>query len=292
MERRSHFCTYGDRTASESHRRNNTKFCMNISQYKISIAGKPLNEYLKSLKDADYKKQIISRTLCDAKSRANSHELLAIVSQYNPHFERSHLQMQSLVRAGEATSLHMGNEPQLGARRAVPRGLCERVVRVIRVRDNAGDLRDVYRAPHDTYPYISECVSHERLGHTTRVFGEKGPDGKCVDWLIALSRSGGEWRETQRLQTDAFGYTCCALSDSRVLVGGVRSLSLDVNGAVPSGERPDSHCAPLPHRRARRVQAVSRDERQRHTRGDVPRRLTYRCGDCAATGSRNSRASD
>ena len=57
------------------------KFCVNISQYKISIAGKPLNEYLKSLKDADYKKQIISRTLCDAKSRANSHELLSIVTQ-------------------------------------------------------------------------------------------------------------------------------------------------------------------------------------------------------------------
>ena len=29
------------------------------------------------------------------------------------------------------------------------------VVRAMRVRDNAGDLRDVYRAPHDTSPLIT-----------------------------------------------------------------------------------------------------------------------------------------
>ena len=50
-----------------------------------------------------------------------------------------------------------------------------------------------------------------------------------------------------------------------------RPVGLHVTGAVPSGERPDSHRAPLPHRRARRVQTVQRDERQRHARGDVTR---------------------
>ena len=29
-----------------------------------------------------------------------------------------------------------------------------KVVRAMRVRDNAGDLRDVYRAPHDTSPFV------------------------------------------------------------------------------------------------------------------------------------------
>ena len=46
-----------------------------------------------------------------------------------------------------------------------------KVVRAIHLRDNAGDLRDVYRAPHDTKPLRVECVPHERLGHIARVFG-------------------------------------------------------------------------------------------------------------------------
>ena len=44
------------------------------------------------------------------------------------------------------------------------------VVCAMRVRDNAGDLRDVYRAPHDTTPFIYS-VPHERLGHTAHVLG-------------------------------------------------------------------------------------------------------------------------
>ena len=38
-------------------------------------------------------------------------------------------------------------------------------------------------------------------------------------WLVALSRKGSEWREAQRVQTDGMGWICCALSDSRVLIG-------------------------------------------------------------------------
>ena len=39
-------------------------------------------------------------------------------------------------------------------------------------------------------------------------------------WLVALSCNGSEWHEAQRVQTDGEGIVCCALSDSRVLIGG------------------------------------------------------------------------
>ena len=57
--------------------------------------------------------------------------------------------------------------------------------------------------------------------------GEEGPDRKFADWLVALSRSGSEWREAQRVQTDRIGYISCALSDSGVLIGNIsRSMEL------------------------------------------------------------------
>ena len=93
------------------------------------------------------------------------------------------------------------------------------VVRAMRVRDNAGDLRDVYRAPHDTSPYI-RSVCHMSDSDTLLVCsGEEGPDRKYAKWLVALSRNGSEWREAQRVQTDGMGVISCALSDSRVLIG-------------------------------------------------------------------------
>ena len=81
-----------------------------------------------------------------------------------------------------------------------------------------------------------ERVSPERHGHTARVFGGKGSDGKRADWLVALSRSGNEWRETHRLQTEETGRQCCALSDSRALVGGLNSTYLELF-RVQSGPR-------------------------------------------------------
>ena len=76
------------------------------------------------------------------------------------------------------------------------------VVRVMRVRDNAGDLRDVYRAPHDTSPFILS-VCHMSDSDTLFVCSyEDGPDGKTANWLVALSRNGSEWRETHRVLTD------------------------------------------------------------------------------------------
>ena len=151
------------------------KFCVNISQYKISIAGKTLNKYLKSLKDADYKKQILSRTLCDAKSRANSHELLAIVTQNLPLI-RVRVSHPEAARFSEPARgfLHMWNEPQLGARRAVPRGLRERSgASDSSARHRRRPARRVQSATRHMRIH-SECMSHERLGHTTRVFAGKG----------------------------------------------------------------------------------------------------------------------
>ena len=87
------------------------------------------------------------------------------------------------------------------------------VVRAMRVRDNAGDLRDVYRAPHDTSPFI-RSVCHMSYSDTLLVCSHE--DNK---WLVALSRNGSEWREAQRVQTDGTGEISCALSDSRVLIG-------------------------------------------------------------------------
>ena len=46
-----------------------------------------------------------------------------------------------------------------------------KVVRAMRARDNAGDLRDVYQSPTRQVSTYMECVSHERLGHASRVFG-------------------------------------------------------------------------------------------------------------------------
>ena len=91
-----------------------------------------------------------------------------------------------------------------------------KVVRAMRVRDNAGDLRDVYKAPHDTSPYISS-VCHMSDSDTLLVCSGEYVGNK---WLVALSRNGSEWREAQRVQTYERGWISCALSDSRVLIGG------------------------------------------------------------------------
>ena len=48
---------------------------------------------------------------------------------------------------------------------------------------------------------------------------EKKTEREWVNWLVALSRNGSEWREAQRVQTDGRGHISCALSDSRVLIG-------------------------------------------------------------------------
>ena len=117
-----------------------------------------------------------------------------------------------------------------------------RVVRVIGVRrDNAGDLRDVYKTGDDSYP---QSVCHMKDSDTLLVGEWHRTSEESGDyWLVALSRSGSEWRETHRLQlhvTSNNRLHLCALSDSRVLCGQYRSTYLELlraDVAVESGAR-------------------------------------------------------
>ena len=110
------------------------------------------------------------------------------------------------------------------------------VVRAMRVRDNAGDLRDVYRVPQKKSQFIYS-VCHMSDSDTLLVCSaERGPDGNNARWLVALSRNGSEWRETQRVQTDGMGLISCALSDSRVLIGQYFSTYMELF-RVESGPR-------------------------------------------------------
>ena len=162
------------------------------------------------------------------------------------------------------------------------------VVRAMRVRDNAGDLRDVYRGTlHDTSPNVLS-VCHMSDSDTLLVCSrEKGQDRKLAYWLVALSRNGSEWREAQRVQTDGRGQISCALSDSRVLIGEPYSTYMELF-RVESGPR------------IARVHPIHVPEKYlwfSATCGNdmlVPLRMTILCAciDCAATGWRNSRASN
>ena len=104
------------------------------------------------------------------------------------------------------------------------------VVRAMRVRDNAGDLRDVYRAPYDTSPLVCS-VCHMSDSDTLLVCLSEDKN-----WLVALSRNGSEWCEAQRVQTDGKGLLSCALSDSRVLIGEYDSIYMELF-RVESGSR-------------------------------------------------------
>ena len=97
-----------------------------------------------------------------------------------------------------------------------------KVVRAMPLRNNAGDLREVYTAPHDMSPDLSS-VCHVSDSDTLLVCSSESVlDQKSVNWLAALSRNGSLWRETHRVQTEGKCWNimiCCALSDSRVLIG-------------------------------------------------------------------------
>ena len=123
---------------------------------------------------------------------------------------------------------------------------CNNVVRAVRVRDNAGDLRDVYRAPQ----YNSSCIQnvcHINDSDTLLVFSyEYRFYYKCVNWLVALSRNDSDWLEAQRVQTQKNGWISCALSDSRVLIGERMSMYMELFH-VESGPRiARIHCIHVP----------------------------------------------
>ena len=54
-----------------NHLDNLSQFFRNVTKYKIFINGIPYYEFLKTLNDDDYKKHIVSRTLCTESNRAN-----------------------------------------------------------------------------------------------------------------------------------------------------------------------------------------------------------------------------
>ena len=197
------------------------QFINNVSQFKIFIKEIPYNNFLQTLSEEDFKREIISRTLCIESNRANCAELLSIVVRAYPPLKLARrLPKQTLIRAGEKNPIILGMSYNSARDELFLADNGNKVVRAMRVRDNAGDLRDAYRAPHDTIPFINS-VCHMSDSDTLLVCsGEVGPDWKDANWLVALSRNGSEWRETHREQTYGDARISCALSDSRVLIGG------------------------------------------------------------------------
>ena len=147
----------------------------------------------------------------------------------------SHLQLvcripkQKLIRPGENDPNFKGMSYNSARDELFLADDNNRVVREIHVRDNVDDLRDVYRGTlHDTSPNVSS-VCHMSDSDTLIVCSkEKGPDQKVANWLVALRRNGSEWREAQRVQTEGEGWICCALTDSRVLIGQYNSTYMEL----------------------------------------------------------------
>ena len=126
---------------------------------------------------------------------------------------------QSLIRAGEKAPSIEGKSYNSARDELFIADFVNKVVRAMRVRDNDGDLQDVYRAPHDTSPLVWSVCHMSDFDTLLVCSREVGPDMKYANWLVALSRNGSEWREAHRVQTGGMGWICCALSDSRVLIG-------------------------------------------------------------------------
>ena len=180
---------------------------------------------MQSPDEDDFKKNIISRTLCTEPNRANCRELLSIL----PSIFVRRIPKQTLVRTGDKTNPYIrGMSYNSASDELFLADSDNGVVRAMRVRDNAGDLRSVYRAPNDTTPEIIS-VCHMSDSDTLLVCSYKhSPHRKDVNWLVALSRNGSEWRETHRLQIDEPGVISCALSDSRVLIGKDVSMYMEL----------------------------------------------------------------
>ena len=68
--------------------------------------------------------------------------------------ETRRIQKQKLIRAGEKDPDIFGMSYNSARDELFLADFENEVVRAMRVYDNAGDLRDVYRAPHDTSPFI------------------------------------------------------------------------------------------------------------------------------------------
>ena len=220
-----------------NHLETDTQLINNISQYKICINGNPYSEYMQTLNDSDFKKKVISKTLCKNSKRTNCAELLSIVVRAYPPLKLvRRIPKQTLIRAGKKNPDIKGMSYNSARDELFLADRGNNVMRAMRVCDNAGDLRDVYRAPHDASPSIMS-VCHISVSDTLLVCsGEYLPNRIGQNWLVALSRNGSEWRETQRVKIDKMGWISCALSDSRVLIGQYGSTYMEMF-RVESGPR-------------------------------------------------------
>ena len=57
---------------------------------------------------------------------------------------------------------------------------------------------------------------------------ERDSNGNDANCLVALSRTDNKWSERHRLQPRGKGSQCCALSNSRVLVGAFGTTYLEM----------------------------------------------------------------
>ena len=169
---------------------------------------------------------------------SNCTKLLSIVVRAYPPLKLvRRIPKQTLIRAGENDPVITGMSYNSARDELFLADGRNGVVRAMRVRDNAGDLRDVYRAPHDTSSFI-RSVCHMSDSDTLLVCSnEIGPGRKTAKWLVALSRNGSEWREAQRVEIDGRGWISCALSDSRVLIGDFDTSTYMELFRVESGPR-------------------------------------------------------
>ena len=104
-----------------------------------------------------------------------------------------------------------------------------KVVRAIRLQDNAGDMREVFRCTSlEAITPRMFSVCHMSDSDSLLVCTAEHWQNERAYWLVLLRRAGSEWRETHRVHTALWGYICCALSDSRALVGAYNSTSMEL----------------------------------------------------------------
>ena len=130
---------------------------------------------------------------------------------------------QTLLRAGEEDPSMWGMSYNSARESLFLADWANKVVRSMRVRVNACDLRDVYRASHDTSPLMWSVCDTSDSNPLLVCSGENN-----AHWLVALSRNGREWREAHRVQTGRMGCICCALSGSQVLIGEYDSTYMEL----------------------------------------------------------------
>ena len=154
-----------------------------------------MGEYLGALNASDFRQQILSRSLCAESTRANCPQLLRILF---PHSKR--LPPDALRTESDSEDPDIWGMSYNSARDELfLADWYNRVVRVIRVRHSAGDLRDVYT--NTTGDYCPHSVCHMKDSDTLLVCERQYTSGGNDSyWLVALRRSGSEWRETHRMR--------------------------------------------------------------------------------------------